>query len=1074
MSNTVDKRKNVETIYPLSPMQQGMLFHSLLTPEEGVYIPQVCFDLVGNLDIVALQQAWQEVIAQHTTLRTAFYWERRDKPFQVAFRQVALPWEVQDWQAIPTEQQLAQLEAWLLCDRQQGFDLQQPPLMRLTLIQRSATQFWLIWTQHHLLLDGWSAALIANQVFGRYFSPVLPLPIPRPYGDYIAWISQQDQTAAQTFWKHYLQGFSIPTALSSLTRSPDRAPSRRFKPAEQFHHLSPETTAALSTFAQQHQLTLNTLIQGAFALLLSHYCAAQDVVFGATSSGRPAGLSGVESMVGLFINTLPVRVQMTGDATIVPWLQALQMQQSEVLQYEFSALLDIQSWSELPSGMPLFDSIVVVENYPVTFSQTATATDLQIASVRSLEWTSFPITILVSGHDCLTFQLKYDQAQFSHALIHQLLTHFEYLLHGMVAAPQRHLRDIPLLTASELHQRNQWHQTTTPYPETCIHQQFEAQVAQTPDAIAVLFEHHSLTYAELNRHANQLAHYLQSLGIQPDRPVGMLLPRSLDMAIVLLAILKAGAAYVPLEPSYPAERINLLLHDTQPPILITQTPNSQLPTPNSLKVICLDRDRSIITQQPDHNPTSAVQPDHAIYILYTSGSTGTPKGVINTHRGISNRLAWMQQAFGLSSTDVVLQKTPFSFDVSVWEFFWTWLNGACLVISQPDGHRDPCYLIDVITHYQVTTIHFVPSMLSLFLDHPDVEKCTSLKRVVCSGEALSIELQNRFWAQLTAQLYNLYGPTEAAIDVSYWHCQPHSLHATVPIGFPIANTQLHILNADLQPVPTGVAGELYIGGVGLARGYWNRPDLTAERFIPNPFAHSLLPTPHSHLYKTGDRARYLPDGAIEYLGRIDDQIKLRGVRIEPGEIETTLRQHPLVKEAAIVVVGADDRRQLLACMVLHEPIDPCPDWQSFLASRLPAALVPNQYIVCDRLPTTPNGKLDRQSLISLHSSSTSRLHPPPPPRNSTEAMIADIWRFVLQVPTVGVMDNFFELGGNSLLATRVNSRLREAFQLDLPLRSLFEFPTIAELAEQIQIIQMTLQTLQTPAANVPGRKEIEL
>jgi amino acid adenylation domain-containing protein len=1067
MTNTADKRKNIETMYPLSPMQQGMLFHTLLAPEAGVYIPQVCFDLAGKLDPAALQQAWQEVLNHHATLRTAFYWERRDKPFQVVFRQVELPWQQLDWQEIPIEEQPDRLQDWLQRDRQQGFDLQQPPLMRLTLIQRSATQFYFIWTQHHLLLDGWSAALLINQVFTRYFAPDRPIPTPRPYGDYIAWLNQQDQTAAQTFWKHTLHGFSNPTGFSNLARlgnSPGNSLVTR-QPSEQQQQLSATATAALQTFAQQHQLTLNTVIQGAFALLLSRYCDATDVVFGATSSGRPAALAGVESMVGLFINTLPVRVQVTGDAPIVPWLQALQLQQAEALQYEYSSLLDIQSWSELPPGVALFDSIVVMENYPVTLTDaTQAAAELQIQQVRSLEWTSLPITLLVSGSDRLTMQIKFDQSQFPPSAIHQLLTHFCHLLQGIIDQPQGCLGDIPLLTATEYDQIQSWNRTAAPYPQTCIPQQFEAQVAQTPDGIAVTFEDQSLTYEELNQRANQLAHYLRSLGVQPDDPIAVLLPRSLELAIALLAVLKAGAAYVPLEPSYPVARLALLLHDTQAPILITiadLNPDFTRIQTNT-QVICLERDRPVITQQPNHNPTCEIDLDHAMYILYTSGSTGTPKGVVNTHRGISNRLAWMQQQFQLSAQDVVLQKTPFSFDVSVWEFFWTWLNGAQLVIAKPDGHQDRRYLIEAIAQHQITTIHFVPSMLSVFLDQPDLAQCSSLKRVICSGEALSVTLQARFFAQCSAQLYNLYGPTEAAIDVSWWQCQPESDLDTVPIGYPIANTQLHILDRDLQPVPIGVTGELHIGGVGLARGYLNQPELTAAKFID----HAL-----GRLYKTGDRARYSPSGAIEYLGRLDDQIKLRGFRIELAEIETVLHQQPQVKQAAVVLSGAEEHSQLIAYLTLQEPGENLPDWRSLLAATLPTYLVPTQYVVCDRLPTTPNGKLDRKALQQRSPNvSTVQIAP----RNATETLIAEIWLAVLQLPAIGVTDNFFELGGNSLLATRVNSRLRESFQLDLPLRSLFEFPTIAGLSDQIQALQITMQNLQTTPASTPDRKEIEL
>ncbi len=1045
----------ITDIYELSPMQQGMLFHTLYSPKSAVYFEQRHCVIESGLTPDTFRQAWQQVVQRHTVLRTAFYWEETEKPLQVVYATAELPWNTLDWRHLTATEQRDQLVRLLEHDRQQGFDLQKPPLMRCTLIQLTDDRYQFIWSHHHLLMDGWCNGILLQEVLTLYETlnrgMVRSLPPAPVYRDYILWLQQQDQAAAEKYWCAYLADFTEPISFGTP------APVANSAPCTTTLLLSPEFTTQLHTVSRQHRLTLNTLVQAAWAMWLHRYSGLPDVVFGVTVAGRPPQLPQVEQMLGLFINTLPLRIQMSPQRTVLTCLQHLQAQQVAHTQYEFTALSDIQRWSQVAVGMPLFESVVVFENYPISGEDLLrlAGSQLHISNAEGFTQTNYPVVLSVLTGAELQLTLSYNPARLEVKIADYILEQLQVVLEQIVHDVTQPLGNITLLTAAQqetilVASRG----ATQAFPTEPIHRQFEAQVAQTPDAIAVLFEHHSLTYAELNRHANQLAHYLQSLGIQPDRPVGMLLPRSLDMAIVLLAILKAGAAYVPLEPSYPAERINLLLHDTQPPILITQTPNSQLPTPNSLKVICLDRDRSIITQQPDHNPTSAVQPDHAIYILYTSGSTGTPKGVINTHRGISNRLAWMQQAFGLSSTDVVLQKTPFSFDVSVWEFFWTWLNGACLVISQPDGHRDPCYLIDVITHYQVTTIHFVPSMLSLFLDHPDVEKCTSLKRVVCSGEALSIELQNRFWAQLTAQLYNLYGPTEAAIDVSYWHCQPHSLHATVPIGFPIANTQLHILNADLQPVPTGVAGELYIGGVGLARGYWNRPDLTAERFIPNPFAHSLLPTPHSHLYKTGDRARYLPDGAIEYLGRIDDQIKLRGVRIEPGEIETTLRQHPAVTQA-IALLNADTSNPQIVGYFTAEAASKFElrEIQQFLRDRLPAYMVPAILMQVKAFPLTTTGKIDRRALPAPVLPERDLVQPDRP--SPTIELLTVIWQQVLQQEVISIQDSFFELGGHSLLAIQIVSQIQQTFQIELPLRSLFEAPTIAQLSPLIDAARGT-------------------
>ncbi|WP_414575220.1 amino acid adenylation domain-containing protein [Anabaena sp. CCY 9402-a] len=1103
----VDKRQNIENIYPLSPMQQGMLFHTLLTPQAGVYVPQVCLYLEGKLDINALQTAWNQVVINHPALRTAFYWEQRDKPFQVVFRQVEIPWKLLDWQTISEAEQTVELEKFLESDacggklRTSSFDLKQPPLMRLALIQLSAAKYILIWTQHHLIIDGWSSALIIREVFQNYYNSPSYYPNSRPYGDYIAWLQQQDKIAAKTFWQKQLQGFTTPTSSLPLTRGGlGRGKSENLTPQEQTRSLTPNQTASLQQWAKQQQLTLNTLLQGAFALLLSRYCNTTDVVFGATSSGRPATLAGVESMVGLFINTLPVRVQVSPTDNLVEWLQKLQAQQAEALDYEYTSLLEIQEWSKLAPGTSLFDSILVFENYPVDTSGISGNQDLHITDIQSLEWTSFPLTMLVSVGNQLSLKVKYDRNRFTDNAITQLLEHFCNLLLGM-SQPEQTVGNIPLLTQQEYETIHKWNQTEAYYPIESIHQQFETQVERTPDSIAVVFGEQQLTYKELNTKANQLAHYLQTWGVQAETPVGIYIERSLEMVIGILGIIKAGGCYVPLDPAYPESRLGYIINETQLSVVLTQEnllakllgfTSPQASTSKGLSktlCLCLDTDWQEIAHQPDNILTTSVNPDNAIYIIYTSGSTGTPKGVINTHRGVSNRLYWMQQQYGLKIGEAVLQKTPFSFDVSVWEFFWTLLNGSCLVMAKPGGHQDTNYLLEIIEQQQITTLHFVPAMLGVFLAEPNLtERCRSVKRVICSGEALSIEIQNRFFQHLNnAELHNLYGPTEAAIDVTYWQCQPTNDLHIVPIGRPISNTQIYLLNDYLEPVPLGVPGEIYIGGVGVARGYWKRPDLTAERFISQFKIQNTLwegkPTKFkiktvNILYKTGDLARYLPDGSLEYLGRLDNQVKIRGLRIELGEIEAVLNQHPDVHQAVVILDSKQSDNQRLVAYVVKtstslESPDLTSELQKFLISQLPEYMLPSVFVVLSELPLLPNGKINRQALPqpeTIRHANQAYIAP----RNSTETLIANILADVLRLERVGVDENFFELGGNSLSAIRVTSRLREAFQLDLPLHSVFEKPTIAGLAELIEILQQSIQQMQTTPSSQPGRKEISL
>ncbi|HCF30472.1 MAG TPA: non-ribosomal peptide synthetase, partial [Cyanobacteria bacterium UBA11049] len=539
-------KKNIENIYPLSPTQQGILFHTLYAPKSGVYVVQSCYTFSKTLNIAAFKQAWQQVINQYPILRTCFYWKQHKEPFQVVNRNVHLPWQQYDWQEFPISEQPKRLEAFLQADRQQGFDVSQAPLMRLTLIQVAKETYHFIWSSHHLILDGWSGALVLQQVFQAYEAlcngQVVSLPRCRPYADYIAWLQQQDLSQAEAFWRKLLQGFTAPTQLR-VSRSANGTTGYN----EQSLKLSPATTAALQSLARQHKLTLNTLVQGAWAILLGRYSGEEDVVFGATSAGRPPALVGSESMVGLFINTLPVRMQVSGDELLIPWLQKLQAQQVEAQQYEYSPLVQVQGWSEVPRDLPLFESILVFENYPVDASLKEWATEMQIHEIRSVETTNYPITIKAALSTELSLEIVGDRSRFDAATITRMLGHLQTLLEGMVANPHQSLCSLPLLTAAEHQQLVEWNNTQTDYPkDKCIHQLFEEQVEKTPDAVAVVFESQQLTYRQLNQRANQLAHYLQKCGVGPEIPVGICVHRSIEMIVGLLGILKAGGAYVPL------------------------------------------------------------------------------------------------------------------------------------------------------------------------------------------------------------------------------------------------------------------------------------------------------------------------------------------------------------------------------------------------------------------------------------------------------------------------------------------------------------------------------------------------
>src|SRR6202521_3386195 len=933
---------NIADLYRLAPVQQGMLFHTLAAPGSGVYFEQFSLRYEGGFDPDAFIRAWQRAIDRHPVLRTSFLSDDLEQPVQVVHRRVELPVDRQDWRGPSPGEQLERLRAYAAADRRAGFDLTRPPLLRLGLIRTGEEEHRVVWSYHHLLLDGWSAGLVMREVSALYreatMGEVALLEARRPYKDYVPWVLGQDLAAAETYWRRTLAGFASPTPLGAdASRS---GPEIEAGYELRLRRLPATATAALKAFAHGNRLTLNTLVQGAWALLLSRSSAEEDVVFGATVAGRPPSLPGVEAMIGCFINTLPVRVRAAAGQELVPWLRTLQGALAGMRRYEHSPLGQVLGWSQVPRPQPLFESIVVFESFT---SEAA----FEMSHSGVFQRTNYPLTLVASPGSELSLRIGYEPSRFTAAAIERLLRHLEVLLGGMAGGGARGLEEPPVLTAPERHQvLVEWNATRVEellVPARTLHGLIEAQVARTPDAVAVVFEGERLAYRGVSARADGLARDLRRLGVGPEAPVGVCLDRSVELVVGLLAALKAGGAYLPLDPAYPRERLALVLEDACPggrlPVLLVQ--ERLLPglpeaatAPGEREVLLGAGRGSAATGRAQQagpatgtgpaGPDHPDHPDQAAYVIFTSGSTGRPKGVVNTHRGIVNRLLWMQATYGLTAGDRVLQKTPFSFDVSVWELFWPLLAGACLVVARPGGHQDPAYLARLMAEQAVTTVHFVPPMLHAFLEQPEAPRCASLRRVIASGEALSATLVRRFhscFAPGAAALHHLYGPTETAGDVTFWPCRRQGPGLTAPIGRPVANTAIHLLDAQREPVPIGSAGELHIGGVQLARGYIGRPELTAERFIPDPFGAE----PGARLYRTGDLARYGADGAIEFLGRVDHQVKIRGVRVELGEVETVLGRHPAVREA-VVTVQADSPEgpRLVAYLVARDGM-PAPE-----------------------------------------------------------------------------------------------------------------------------------------------------
>jgi amino acid adenylation domain-containing protein len=1114
--------KNLAEFYPLSPMQQGMLFHSLYAPESGVYVEQLTCTLCGALDVGAFEHAWQQVIDRHPILRTAFVGEGLKEPVQVVAKHVALPMTYQDWRALRPDEQALRLEALIEIAQSRGFTLSEAPLLRLALLRVADDTFRFVWTYHHALLDGWSGPLLLQEVFAFYEAfrqgQTLELPPRRPYRDYIAWLRRQNLATAEAFWRRTLAGLTAPTLIGvarvgagiDLT-SP--GPGQEVNTGDQEIHLSRSTTQALRTFARGHQLTMNTLVQGAWALLLSRYSGEDDVLFGATVSGRPVDLPGAEEMIGLFINTLPVRVATPPDAQLIPWLQALQAQQAELRQYEYTPLAQIQGWSEAPRGTPLFETILVFENYPIGETLREQADSLEISDVSSLEQTNYPITLVCSPGDQLSLKIAYDQRRFDADTVNRLLGSLTTLLEGMAADPDSRLAELPVLTATE--QRRlliEWNDTTTDLPaDVCVHQLFEAQVERSPNAIALTFGDQQLTYAELNTCANQLAHYLRRRGVGPEALVGICVERSPEMIVGLLGVLKAGGAYIPLDPSYPAERLRFMLEDAQPVVLLTiydlqftiydgkdNDHNTHETIVNlKSKIVNIEADWAQIAREPGDNLECNATADNLAYVIYTSGSTGRPKGVTLQHRGLCNFALAQSRDMGVGPDARVLQFASFSFDAAVAETFTTLLRGGTLCLADQATLQSPADLVRLLREQAITTVTLPPSLLAV-LPENDLPALTT---VISAGESCPVEIAAR-WSR-GRRFFNAYGPTETTVGPC-WHEVTHIAEdeTVVPIGRPTANTQIYLLDHLMRPVPIGVPGELYVGGIGIARGYLNRPELTAERFIDCGLwivdcgreapIHSLKSTIQNRVYKTGDLARYRPDGVIEFLGRVDHQVKLRGFRIELGEIEHALAQHPAVQSAVALVredtpgeqrlvayivptedggrrtdddrrpttddrrpttddrrPTTDDRRPTTDGSPSPDSRPPTPDLRSFLAQRLPEHMLPSAFVSLDTWPMTPNGKIDRRALPKPDGvrAATQEYCAP---RDTLEAQLAAIWEEILDVRPVGVYDNFFALGGHSLIAVRLLAQIQQRLGATLALVTLFQEPTVAGLAAALR------------------------
>ena len=1046
---------------PMSYAQERLWFLDRLEPGSAFYSIPLTLRLRGRVDRAALAAAFTAIATRHEVLRTTF--QLRDGvPVQVVAALADVPLAHHDLSSQPVGERELSAARLIQEETRRPFDLGTGPLLRTTLVTLGPAEHLLLVNVHHIVADGWSAGILVGEVNTAYPALATGAPftlpeLPVQYADFAIWqrdwLRGEVLTALVDWWRAELRG--APPVLE--------LPADRPRPAVQLHRgashsfLLPGTLAReVHALARREGATVFMLLLAAFAVLLRRYSGADDIVVGTPVAGRRPE---VEKLVGLFVNTLPLRCDLTGRPSFRELLE--RVRETTLAGYAhqdlpFEQLVEALQPERDLSHNPIFQVMFAWQDLPGLAAPSVDAREAPPPeeprpSASGSGTAKFDLTLFMTGSaHGLRAAFEYDTDLFDADRITRMASHLGMLLRSVVSDPDAPVDALPLLEAGERDRMVLVGGPLDDQPETpdLIHKLVEDQVRRTPHAVAVEDGPETLTYAELDRQAAVLAATLRRRGVGPDVVVGVAVPRGSRLIVALLAILKAGGAFLPVDADHPPARVARQLRRSRTRLVVVAGARDD-PPEWGVEVLPLGGPETSDpeTSDPGTSDPGPLTGDHLAYVIYTSGSTGEPKGVMNAHAPVSNRLRWMRRANPLGPTDAVLHKTPVTFDVSVWEIFWPLCSGARLVIARPGGHRDPQYLVDLVASRKVTVAHFVPSMLPAFLDRPDVERCTSLRHIYCSGEALGADLAARAVARLGVEVHNMYGPTEAAIEVSHWHYRPDPAAHRVPIGVPLPNARLVVLDRELRPVPPGVPGELYLGGLPVARGYQAAPDLTADRFVPDPFG-----PPGSRMYRSGDRALVRPDGAVEYLGRLDSQIKLRGIRIEPGEIEARLRTHPRVADAVVVVRGDGAAEQRLVAYLAVPGADPAGDaaladeLRGHLRPALPEYLLPAAYVRLDALPLGRSGKVDRAALPEPSGPVTRAGRQP---STVLERDVAAIWGSVLRVPALDLSARFFEIGGNSLLATQVTARVNQAMGVDLPLRALFEAPTLGDFVASV-------------------------
>jgi len=1051
---------------PLSFAQRRLWFLEQMDPGSATYNIAGGLRLQGSLDMQALAASLDAILRRHETLRTGFV-TIEDTPGQVVHPPSPIPIPISDISSLPRAEHEAKLRELAQAEAQQPFDLSQPPLWRLRLIRLQADEHILLLTLHHIIADGWSLALFVRELARLYAGLVSASPAPLAelaiqYGDYAAWQRQQMASGRLdgevAYWREQLSN-ELPVL--SL-------PTDRPRPAVQTHRgastsisITQEITYRLKELCRSEGATLFMCLLAAVDVLLARYSNQREIVIGTPVANR--NRKELEGLIGFFVNTLVLRADLSGNPTFREFLSRMKEVALDAYDHQdvpFEKVVEELRPERTLDHSPLFQVMFALRAdwLPTIEVSGLTMRPLEIGTATAkfdLAWE------MRESEEGLIAALEYSTDLFDEATAKRLLVHYRSLLAAIAENADQRISDLPLLTPGERRQMlDQWNATTADYPRHTLPQRFEAQAARTPEALALRAAGQQVSYAELNRRANQLAHYLRRQGVGPEARVGVCVERSVEMVVGLLGVLKAGGAYVPLDPAYPNDRLEYMADDAGVKVIVTQERFLAVVGGCDAVPVCMDRDAPQIAAEAEGNANVYASSDNLIYILYTSGSTGKPKGVLVTHAGVMNCLLWMQDAHQLEPSDRLIFKAPLSFDACVWELFWPLMVGASVSIAQPGGEKDATYLVELILDDQVTGLHFIPSMFGVFLEQEGIKGISSLRRVVCGGEALPLETMQRAFERLRCALHNFYGPTEASIGCIDWRCRREVDLSTVPIGGPISNMQAYILDERLEPVPVGVAGELVIGGDGLARGYLKGAELTAEKFIADPYSRLA----GGRLYRTGDLARYLADGVIEFLGRRDHQVKIRGFRIELEEVQTVLAGYAAVRECLVVAREEVQGGKRLVAYVVPDAGARVSEKElrGYLRERLPDYMVPSACVVLERMPLTASGKIDRRSLPAPQPIQLEFDDRRVAPRDPMEEVVAATWSHALGLERVGIQDNFFNLGGHSLLAAQVALRLRAAFQVEVPVRKLFEHSTVETLASWIKSQRMVDLSIHAP------------